>query len=217
MKQFLLLPFLFAVSDRSWLADQLDKVMQNRLQTPPMSENGMSPQLGMSRMVLPNSYGNHFSANPHNIRDFVPENENERALLAQMEEQKLEVGLYLFGQAIVDQPYTNLNYRALKGPAIITKGTKRPPLLAGLLESPAKSDPDVLPTWREAYPIGQRAMRSFLDGGHGFETKVGWWTIAARPAIASDARCVSCHISSNESQKIGEPIGGILYAYKTRS
>ena len=83
-----------------------------------------------------------------------------------MEDQKLELGIYFFGQAIVDQPYTNMDYRALKGPAAITKGTIRPPsgYLALMGYSRERLDPDSLPTWRDAYPIAQRAMRSFNDG-----------------------------------------------------
>ena len=237
MKLLLLLPFLFAVSDRSWLADQFDKVVQARLQTPPeaaskpnppiylRSPNGDNnfvqvvpgPALGMSRMAIPNSYGSHFHAISQNIRDFVPERENEKELLTQMEEQNMQLGIFLFGQAILDQPNTNMDYRALKGPAIITKGTRRPPQMARLIDPPTHPDPDALPTWLDAYPIGLRAMRSFADGGHGFETTLGNWTIAAKPALASGARCLGCHNANTNSKKqlkLGDPVGGILYAYK---
>ena len=238
MKPLLLFPFLFAVSDRSWLADQFDKVVQARLQTPseatskpdpPMYQRGSvsgtimipiatGPELGFSRMTVPNSYGTHFQAISHYIRDFVPERENEKELLTQMEDQKMQLGMFLFGQAILDQPDTTMDYRALKGPAIITKGTRRPPQMARLIDPPAHPDPDALPTWLEAYPIGLRAMRSFADGGHGFETRIGDWTIAARPAIATNDRCLGCHNAANTNSKkklkLGEPVGGILYAYK---
>ena len=230
MKQLLLLPFLFVAGDRSWLVDQFDGVVQGRLQTPPQPGGqgfATGPELGMSRIVRPNSYGSHFNSISSAIRDFVPEQDNEKELLAQMEDQKIELGIYFFGQAIVDQPYTNMDYRALKGPAAITKGTIRPPSEMFAFSGSSnrfereRPDPNALPAWRDAYPIAQRAMRSFNDGGHGFETGVGDWTISARPALASDARCLACHnagrAKADRQLKIGDPVGGVLYAYKSHT
>src|SRR5205085_1070070 len=148
--------------------------------------------LGMSRVASPNSLGRHFQPLTTDRRDFSPESDHERELLAGIEEQNLQLGLYLFGAAILDGAVEDMNYRALKGPAGITKGTPRPywypafpPTIAPRIKPPAD---DRLPDWIEIYPLAQKAMRSFADGGRGFESRVGSWEIAARPVIANDAR-----------------------------
>jgi hypothetical protein len=52
-------------------------------------------------------------------------------------------------------------------------------------------------------------MKSFNDGGAGFETEMDSWSIAARPVLASQQRCLGCHDAS-----LNQPIGGVLYAYR---
>jgi hypothetical protein len=52
-------------------------------------------------------------------------------------------------------------------------------------------------------------MRSFHDGGAGFETKLASWDIAARPVSAWE-RCVACHGNANR-------LGGVLYAFRRAS
>jgi hypothetical protein len=87
-------------------------------------------------------------------------------------------------------------------------------LPVGLAVDAAMND---LPDWNAIYPAAQRAMRSFKDGGKGFETDFLGWTIAARPTIASSSKCVSCHSSfapRSASVKLGEAVGAVLYAYR---
>jgi hypothetical protein len=67
-----------------------------------------------------------------------------------------------------------------------------------------------LPDWRTIYPLAQRAMRSFADGGAGFETTIDSWRIAARPVIAGQQKCLTCH----PGVKLDRPLGGVLYAYR---
>jgi hypothetical protein len=134
-----------------------------------------------------------------------------------LEEGQIQVGLYLFGTAIANSEPALLNFRALKGPAAITRGTPRPAWYPTLAE-PAAPKPGALPDWNAIYPVAQKAMKSFQDGGKGFETTVDNWNIAARPVIASHERCVSCHnhpaYRSTGEVKLHQAIGGVLYAFQ---
>lgn len=169
------------------MIDALDKVVQKRFADPaPLA-------LGMSRQAVPISVGQHFNPILTRTRDFE---------------------LYLLGQVITKSEPEELNYRALKGPAAMTSGTVRPawyPSFTTLAFSPqfggfAHSTPQVaspparlvqrdraLPDWREIYPLARKAMRSFPDGGTGFETEFSGWNVVARPVVASFDRCVTCH------------------------
>jgi len=121
--------------------------------------------------------------------------------LAALEEQRLQVGLYVIGSAIEMAEPQVLSYRALKGPAAI-KETPRPAWYPSAEVRPAK--PNALPDWNAIYPLARRAMKSFRDGGSGFETTLDSWQIAARPVIASREACVSCHNGQVElNQLIG--------------
>jgi len=84
----------------------------------------------------------------------------------------------------------------------VTRGTPRPAWIPL---------PGALPDWKTIYPIARRAMKSFEDGGNGFETTVDSWTIAARPVVAAKQTCVACH---NHSVELNKPIGGLLYAFR---
>ena len=169
----------------------------------------------MSRVVNPASLGEHFQPLVTAKSDFTPEGPAEIEAISALDEQHAQVGLYLFGAAIADSDAALLNYRALKGPAAMTRGTPRPnwyPTLA----KPDGPKPDALPDWKAIYPLAQRAMKSFHDGGAGFETKLDTWTIAARPVIASRERCVTCHSANKVAGevKLNQAIGGVLYAYR---
>jgi hypothetical protein len=78
-----------------------------------------------------------------------------------------------------------------------------------------------LPDWEAIYPLARRAMKSFQDGSQGFETTFGNWTIAARPVMASQARCVGCHNAQPGGNAhpvvLDRPIGGVLYAFRRAS
>jgi hypothetical protein len=184
--------------------DELNECVQLRFQnTDPRS-------LGMSRVVLPASLGEHFRPLFTSTRDFAPETPREVKALAALENDDAQVGLYLFGRTIAIAAPENLSYRALKGPAGITKGTPRPAWYPGTGALARSADPDAMPDWRAIYPLAQRAMRSFADGGKGFETSFGEWQIAARPVMAEDGRCTMCHAP----MKSGQAVGGVLYAFR---
>jgi len=199
-------------SDTLPLIDDFDRVIQQRLSEP------MPNAFGMSRIAVPSSFGKHFAPVTRNRRDFVPENDSERKAVAALESRKLAVGLYLFGELIVREDAAKFNSRALKGPGAITVHTPRPDWYPSARVAAMKEkDSASLPNWVKIYPVAQRAMRSFQDGGKGFEMEFEGWTIAARPAIATHDRCVSCHSNralQGATAKRGEPIGGVLYAFR---
>jgi hypothetical protein len=186
--------------------DDLNEVMQRRFQAP------LPNALGMSRVAMPRSLGQHFAPLVTALRDFQPENPRETQVLAALEETDAQVGFYLFGKAIANTSPAEMFFRALKGPAAITRGTPRPAWYPTLLIAPAAaSAPDALPDWNEIYPLAQRAMRSFADGGRGFETSIGTWQIAARPVMAADKKCVACH----PGVSLNHAVGGALYAFRS--
>ena len=202
MKLLLVFPFLFVINGKLSIIDEFDHIIQARLVSPSVAI-GVRPPLGMSRVAFPQSYGTHFSPILSNNSDFVPQNDHEKDIIAQLESENLELGLFLFGEAVMDRPAIHRDFRAMKGPAAITTGTRR----------------SGLPSWNAAYPVAMKAMKNFQDGGHGFETELDGWTIAARPAIAKSERCVGCHNMQRGASKkplhLGDAVGGVLYAYKT--
>ena len=182
---------------------KLDAVVQARFRT-------LVPGvLGMSRIVMPSSLGRHFQPRVRSQRDFEPENDAERAVIARLEERKMQVGLWVFGRAVTDAAPSALNFRALKGPGAITKGTPRPAWYPGLPVGSAAPPADALPDWKAIYPVAQEAMRRFREGGAGFETRVDSWSIAVRPVAASDRKCVGCH-----GGEVERAVGGVIYAWR---
>jgi len=193
------------------LINRLDTLVQHRFEDPAPAN------LGMSRVARPQSFGVHFAPARTYTTDFQPENPAEQSAIASLEERGDQVGLYLYGSAIADAPPSAMNYRALKGPAALTRGTPRPNWYPSQPQT-AVVNPDALPDWNAIYPLASRAMRSFADGGRGFETEFNGWTIAARPVVASQERCVSCHNNTiyhpTRTVKINESIGGVIYAFR---
>ena len=136
MKLLLLFPFLFVINGKLSIIDEFDHVIQARLVSPSVTI-GVRQPLGMSRVAQPDSYGSHFSPILGNRSDFVPENDHEKEIVAQLEDKNLELGLFLFGEAVMDRPAIHRDFRAMKGPAAITTGTRR----------------SGLPSWNAAYPV----------------------------------------------------------------
>lgn len=201
------------------MIEELNECVQVRFQALPLSgtagPNGAA--LGMSRILVPPSFGEHFAPRTISRRDFEPENKREKMALAALESESVQVGFYLFGRAIAASSPEVLNYRALKGPGAMTVGTVRPawyPLVAGTPAEPAGA----LPDWKTVYPLAQRAMRRFADGGSGFETSLGAWSIAARPVMASQEKCLACHNSPATGVAgpvaLDQALGGVLYAFR---
>jgi hypothetical protein len=188
---------------------RLDNIIQARFADPQLAS------FGMNRVAIDNSLGAHFMPLPSRPTDFAPNNVAERETVDALESHELQTGFYVFGAA-VSAPPTELKYRALKGPAVVTAGTPRPNWYPGLAK-PAVTNPGALPDWDAIYPLAQRAMRSFHDGGKGFEATLDGWNLAARPVVASQDRCVACHNQMRAGAgdiKLNQAIGGVLYAYR---
>jgi hypothetical protein len=184
------------------LIERLDSVVQRRFADP------RPATLGMSRIAVPSSMGEHFRPATGAATDFVPLTREEREITAEMEQQNLQVGFYLFGAPILTYSPEALNFRALKGPAVITHGTPRPAWYPMSMK-PATDAGGALPDWKTIYPLARRAMIGFQSGDGAFETTFEGWNIAARPVTASDARCLHCH-----SIALKQPIGGVIYAFR---
>jgi len=212
----LLLLTLPGTSDLA-LIDELNECVQLRFQTLPPSAGLAGPALGMSRIVRPASFGEHFVPRFVSQRDFEPDNDREREALAKLESESVQVGFYLFGKMILEGSAGDLKPRALKGPGALTKGTPRAAWYPAGLVHPA-APVGALPDWRTIYPLAQRAMKSFADGGTGFETNIDSWRIAARPVLAAQEKCVTCHINRAYGQGsravLHQALGGVLYAYR---
>lgn len=191
------------------LINRLSKCVEERFANP-------APQsLGMSRVAFPNSFGAHFRPDFTLRRDFEPQNGVEREVVAGLEREGIQAGLYVFGLAVATSDGGRLDFRALKGPAAVTSGTPRPSWY------PPQTKPDhatqgALPDWEAVFPLARRAMRSFQDGGKGFESKLDSWDIAVRPLIATQERCVACHNSPAYTRvaALGQPLGGVIYAFR---
>jgi hypothetical protein len=206
MRWILLLLTLPGTSDLGTI-DQLNECVQLRFETLAPGPGGRLA-LGMSRVMRPPSMGEHFLPKFVSQRDFEPETDREKEVLAKLEQESVQVGFYLFGRAILDSVPSDLNPRSLKGPGAITKGTPRAAWYPAGFVPAAQSD--ALPDWQTIYPLAQKAMRSFAAGDAAFETATGSWHIAARPVMAAQSKCQQCHANVAS----GEPIGGVFYAYR---
>ena len=210
--------------------DELNAIMQERFRTPPavipfnfLNDPGLRqklsglpitshPPLGMSRVVQPGSFGSHYLPAFNTTRDFRPESKEETEVTCALESLHEQVGFYLIGRDILTSKAEAPNFRALKGPAALTAGTPRPAWYPTGVNKAAS--PDALPDWKAIYPLAQKAMKSFRDGGTGFETTIGSWRVAARPVIASQERCLACHSTSINRAVLHEALGGVLYAFR---
>jgi hypothetical protein len=188
----------------------LDEVIQHRFAAPPAL-------LGMSRVASPASLGEHFRPSPGAVTDFRPESPAEESAIRSLGEASLQVGMYVFGAAIERADFQARDYRALKGPAVLTAGTLRPAWYPPLMSQ--ASNPDALPDWNTAYPIAREAMKRFERGDRSFTASVGLWRMIARPVPASSETCVMCHNAqqfrrSARSIALHDAIGGVLYVFR---
>jgi hypothetical protein len=206
----LAVPLLFAAgggpkSNDLQLVDKFNDAIQARFADPAPA------MLGISRMTTPASMGHSFTPLTTNVRDLDP---GATALIDAanaLEAAGLQTGFYVFGEAVTESPAEAMSFRALKGPAVATVGTPRPCWYPPL-DTACKNLTNALPDWKEIYPLAQRAMRSFADGGKGFETPHGVWNIAVRPVLASAPHCVMCHVTN--SIRVNRPLGGVIYAFR---
>ncbi|MBL8234246.1 MAG: hypothetical protein JNL98_37465 [Bryobacterales bacterium] len=193
--------------------EEFDALVQKRLADP------LAPEFGMQRIVDVRGLGRHLVSELEHgglrtrmTHSFHPKDEVERNVVSKLVAHNVEMGLYLVGAAVLGRMTERHDARALRGPGMVTPGK-------GLPRGTLPPDPDALPGLQAIYPLAHRAMRTFRDGGKGFEAKHGTWNIAARPTLASDQRCVDCHNATGQTGrtfKRGDALGGVLYAYRTR-
>jgi len=144
---------------------------------------------------------------------FKPENAKELSIVGSLRKVGLDMVLYLAGRQIL-KPEWNRNgadaRKLVKGPVLMTETDQ--------LDSP---------TTFELFEHTRKAMQMFQTSNK-YDFAIRNWRIAARPVRASDASCLKCHFDDQivvlptgaykgESRKleIGDPLGVVLYAYKT--
>jgi hypothetical protein len=195
------------------LIDRLDEAIQRRFAAPPQL-------LGMSRAVEPSSFGRHFQPAPGAVTDFRPETPEEQALMRDLQAANIRAGIYVFGAAILRAAPEARDFRALKGPGVITPGTVRPAWYPPQMSYPYAAG--ALAGWNEVYPIARQAMAKFAIGLKTHEASAGDWRVVARAIPASAPSCIGCHNNpligrSSSPIALNDAIGGVLYVYRTQS
>jgi hypothetical protein len=152
----------------------------------------------------------------HTILLFAPENDQEKAAMAEIERSGLKMALYLASRKVLgnspdeyqDQRWGRL-HAPIRGPVALTRNAQ-------------KADwPEDLSLWQQA----QKVMQNFDSDksmSH-YEFSAGDKDFIARPVRTQEA-CLRCHTpqaywgaGSNKSVtrqlSVGDPIGVLLYAY----
>jgi hypothetical protein len=151
---------------------------------------------------------------PHSFR---PENEEEMRAIEQLRKASLEVTLYLSGRRVLGaRPEGDLWKRFAKN------RIKGPLHIAG--EQASEDLFDRAELWHQS----RKAMAAFKRSNH-YDFSIGDWKFSARPVRALDQSCLKCHRQEsanyldlltarserkNESLKVGDPLGVILYGYR---
>ena len=203
-----------ALLDCSFISP-LDSCIQDRF-----TQRGRG--FGIERIMIPGR-GLHTPipsrySQPKTIGAFVPENDQEREAVVEIERSGLKMALYLASRRILgtepDDPQNNriLLHAPLRGPV-------------GLTQSSQKTDwPEMSSLWKQA----RKAMQDF-DGDKSasqYEFSVEGKDFTARPVRAQES-CLECHKppahlgnppnSDGPTRRlsVGDPIGVLLYAYTT--
>jgi hypothetical protein len=151
---------------------------------------------------------------PHSFR---PENKEETHAIEQLKRASLEVTLYLSGRRVLGaKPEGDVWKRFAKN------------LIKGPLHIAGEQEGEDLFDRAELWHQGRRAMLAFKRSNH-YEFSIGDWKFSARPVRAIDQSCLKCHTQGsanyldlltergerkNESLKVGDPLGVILYGYR---
>jgi len=155
----------------------------------------------------------------HMVGLFVPENDQEREAIREIEQSGLKMALYLASRRVLGtkedvlQDQKRLLFHApLRGPVALTRNSQN------------TDWPEDLSLWKEA----QKAMEDFDRDkvtSH-YELSAGDKNFIARPVRAQES-CLRCHtpqtyqsiVSNNDGVahqfSVGDPIGVLLYAYIT--
>lgn len=160
-------------------------------------------------------------------RWFVPETTEEKDAVKALRHDGYEVCLYLVGRNILQdipeerrksEPFFGSGVSHLmSGPVFVGEGT-----LKGL------------PEGREMWEPAREALRKFDNGASRTSFEIAGWNIEARPVMASDDKCLSCHgydsrlvsdpqapgrrrmeIQRNQL-RIGDTLGVLLYVHRKK-
>ena len=137
---------------------------------------------------------------PHQFR---PQNVSESAAVKDLDDAGLHVAFYLAGRRVLErEPHlltkepTLLDRRVIFGPIAVTN----PESSAGLPEAV-----DLIDESRAAFSTLEKRERHDFD--------FGTWKFSARAVRAIGQECVTCH----HDRAVGDPLGVVLYAYRSRN
>jgi hypothetical protein len=136
---------------------------------------------------------------PHQFR---PERVSEFAAVQELVDANVQVALYLAGRRVLERepdlttkvPFA-LNRRVLFGPVAVT-------------------DPSALSALPDAVDLIDESRNAFntLARRDRYDFEVASWTFTARAVRAASNECQTCH----KGRAIGDPLGVVLYAYRSR-
>jgi hypothetical protein len=163
---------------------------------------------------------------------FKPENPKEFSSVSDLNNQKVEVALYLASRSVLgdkpdDKEWNQGNadapqsYKPVSMNATVNFSRK---IIKGPVLISAK-DKQALPLPSELWEQSKKAMQAFATKDS-FEFRLGKWQFTARPVRASEQSCLQCHLvdstailarkpdEESKQLKIGDPLGVVLYAYR---
>lgn len=187
-------------------------------------------RLGMARVIRPGA--------PHL---FTPERMREITIVEELDHARMRVVLYLAGREVLkpkpdarfspmyisEEYFSNLRLlmapRPIKEEDAIEWGVIKGPIRVTPPERP-KTESERPPATGELWEATRRAMQAFsrsetYDFGH------GGWKFAARPIRVTDQACLNCHtpngatlmsagVRPDNTLRMGDAIGALLYGYK---
>jgi hypothetical protein len=157
---------------------------------------------------------------PYHLQHFVAENNEERETIAALEKGNYSVSFFLAGRSILNakpdgetldaQSLKFYLRRPLINPVLITKDARY----------------EELPQNTELWDEARKAMQAFDKGSNHYDFATGAWQVAVMPVRATQNACLKCHDRQYEMVngqvkavskrlKIGDPMGAVLYVYKS--
>src|SRR5262245_10953219 len=167
----------------------------------------------------------------HNTRPYVPVNESESRFVQYFESLGMRVILYVvsrqrprvgpFGPSAIPP--------LVQGPVFVRP---TPPVVTRTLAGApfeVRTDPQFSNALPDAADLGVPGAQAFSES-HVSESRafeIGEWRFVARPVRASTSACLNCHNrpavaaapsvdgSADEPFRLGDPIGAVLYGYRS--
>jgi hypothetical protein len=167
-------------------------------------------RFGIRRVIL----------SPYHLQHFKPENETEKAVIADLEKNNWTVSFYLVGRSVLEAKPDDVT-RALWEKQTLNFYARKPINNPILLTRDARIAD--LPKPLELWDRARQAMTAFSKTDQ-YDFSFGRWQMAVRPLRASQEACLKCHDqkaamvegqykSVSRNLKLGDPLGAVIYAY----